>query len=57
MKIFHVYHEEYWIGSFLQASFSTKENAEAYIKNNPNKYDESELCIVEYTLDSEMPIK
>lgn len=54
MIIFNVYHEEEWVGSFLQASFSTKENAEYFIQNHP-EYPASEMHISEYELDSEVP--
>lgn len=50
MEIFHVYHEEEFVGSFLQATFSTREKAEYYAKNN--KYKESEMTVVPYELDS-----
>ena len=55
MKIYNVYHEEEFVGSFLQASFSTRENAERFIKHNPQEYPESEMSIMEYELDSEVP--
>lgn len=54
--IFNVYHAEEWVGTFLQASFSTREKAEHYLKNH-DKYPESEMYIEEYTLDSAVPNK
>lgn len=55
MVIFNVYHEEERVGSFLQASFSTREKAELFIKHNPQDYPREEMSIVEYELDSEVP--
>ena len=52
MEIFHVYHEEEHVGSFLQATFSTHEKAEYYAKNNKYGYPESEMSVVPYILDS-----
>lgn len=54
MIIFNVYHEEEFVGRFLQASFSTREKAEYFVKNHP-KYPESEMHISEYVLDSKVP--
>lgn len=54
MEIFNVYHEEECVGSFLQASFSTREKAEYYAKNNKYGYPESEMSVVPYILDSEI---
>src|SRR3990172_10979123 len=52
MEIFHVYHEEDHVGRFLQASFSTKEKADYYVKNNKHGYPEHEMSVVPYILDS-----
>ena len=54
MIIYNVFHEEEWVGSFLQASFSTREKAEYFAKNHP-EYPEAEMHITEYTLDPEVP--
>ena len=55
MEIYHVYHEEEFVGSFLQATFSTREKAEYYAKNNKYGYPESEMSVVPYILDSAVP--
>lgn len=52
MEIFHVYHTEEHVGSFLQASFSTKEKADYYAKHNKGGYPEHEMSVVPHILDS-----
>lgn len=59
MKIYLVYNEEEYVGSFFQAAFSTHEKAETYIMKRtmtnvgagiPARVD---LSIEEYEIDSE----
>ena len=52
MIIYNVYHEEEFVGSFLQGSFSTRDKAESYVVNNPYGYPIEEMSISEYELDS-----
>lgn len=45
MEIYNVFYYDEFVGNFLQASFSSIKEAEAYIKHNPNNREEGTLFI------------
>jgi len=50
MILYHVYHREEFVGSFLQETFSTRENAEYFIQHQDENPPE-EMYIRECELD------
>ncbi len=53
--IYQVFHEEEYVGDFLQGSFSTEEKAKEYIERNPKGYRLDRLCIVDSVIDELVP--
>lgn len=58
MKIYNVMHEESWVGTFYQGSFSTLEKAQEYINNidlakeNFGDDDKRYYSIIEHEIDN-----